>query len=213
MKLLLLDLPGLICAAILGGSIIYFGGPLGLQYLALMLVFLVAGVVVTKYDYERKRELAVFEHERSWENVVANGFVPTLLIVLGAFHPGMLGAYIGSIAAITADKFASELGVLGGNPFMLPFFKPVRPGVSGAVSLLGFFVSFDGAALIGVAAFFLFPGQYSFIDVLLIASVGFVGSFVDTIAGIPETMGFGNKSTTNIICAISGAVLGYFLLH
>ncbi len=212
MKLLLLDLPGLIATAIIGGAIFYFGGAFALQYIALMLVFLAAGVFVTKHDYERKRELAVFEHERSWENVFANGIIPAFCVAAASVDPRFFGAFICSVAAITADKFGSELGVLGGEPFSLLTLKKVRPGISGAVSLLGLFVSFDGAALIGLASYFLFPGHFTLVQVLLIAVIGFAGSLADSAAGIPENAGIGNKSTTNIICAIAGAALGYYLI-
>ena len=209
MQLLLLDKAGLLSALVLGIVVFYFGGAHGLQFLLLVLTFLIAGVLVTKYDYARKRELAVFEHERSWENVLANGTVPALCVVACHFNPAFFGAYVVSLAAITADKFGSELGVLGGRPYSLPFFNRVKPGISGAVSSLGCLVSFDGAVLIGAAAYFVFPGTFSFIDVLLIGVLGFLGSFADSLVGILEVRGFGNKSTTNIICSLAGAALGY----
>lgn len=213
MRFLLLDLPGLISTALIGGLIYYFGGLFALQFLALMIVFLMAGVFVTKYDYERKRELAVFEHERSWENVLANGIIPALCVVAFYFDARFFGAFIGAVAAIMADKFGSELGVLGGEPFSLLDLKKVKPGISGAVSLLGLFVSFDGAAFIGFASYFLFPGHFTLVHVLVIALVGFAGSLADSLAGVPESKGIGNKSTTNIICALAGAAIGYFAIQ
>ena len=91
-----------------------FGTP---AFLVLLLLFLALAVIVTKYGYEKKRELGLYEHERSWENVLANGLVPTICAVL---YPAIgWGPYVGALAAITADKFASELGVLGGDPIYL----------------------------------------------------------------------------------------------
>jgi len=214
-RLILLDLPGTISAAILGGLIIVFGGEQAFAFLLLMLAFLASSVLVTKYDYERKRELAVYEHERSWENVVANGSIPALAVIAGALLPWFpaRAAYIGSLAAIAADKFASELGVLGGKPIALWSLRRVRPGTSGAVSALGLLASADGGMMIGIAVWLLYPGAYTLVDAALIGAVGFAGSFFDTLFGVLEERGIGNKQVTNFLCALSGALLGAFLLH
>ncbi|MEM3030961.1 MAG: DUF92 domain-containing protein [Candidatus Micrarchaeia archaeon] len=215
MRALLLDLPGTISAAVIGGLIVVFGGPDALPFLLLILTVLASGVLVTKFDYDRKRELAVYEHERSWANVLANGGVPALVVIAGVLLPSFpaRAAYLGSLAAVTADKFASELGVLGGKPVALWSLKRVRPGTSGAVSLLGLLASVDGGALIGLAAWLLYPGAYSFLDVALVAGVGFAGSFFDTLFGVLEERGVGNKQTTNLLCALAGALAGALALH
>jgi len=207
MKAALLDTPGLMAALVLAGIVIYFAG---VPALLLVFIFLFAGVLVTRYEHEAKREMGIYEHERSWENVLANGIVPAICAIL--FPYVGIGAYIGSLAAITADKFASELGVLSDKPISLANFKPVKQGTSGAMSVFGTVMSFDGALVIGAACFFLFPGTDLW-RVLLIAVIGFIGSFVDTLFGILEEKGIGNKATTNIICSIAGALLGFWLLH
>ncbi|MEM4389475.1 MAG: DUF92 domain-containing protein [Candidatus Micrarchaeia archaeon] len=213
-RALLLDLPGTISAAIIGGLIIVFGGPNALPFFLLILTVLLSGVLVTKFDYDRKRQLAVYEHERSWANVLANGGVPALVVIASAlFSFPARAAYVGSLAAVSADKFASELGVLGGRPLALWSMKRVRPGTSGAVSLLGLLASIDGGALIGLTAWLLYPGTYSFVDVALIAGVGFIGSLFDTLLGVLEERGIGNKQTTNLLCALAGALAGALLLH
>ena len=108
----LLDFAGLGLAAIMG-IIVAIANP---AFLAIMLIFLVLSVLVTRYGFEKKRDLGLYEHERSWENVLANGLIPTLCAVANPWIGW--GAYVGSIAAITADKFASELGVLGFGLFL-----------------------------------------------------------------------------------------------
>jgi uncharacterized protein (TIGR00297 family) len=207
MKAALLDTPGLLAALALAAIVIYFAG---LQALILVFIFLFAGVLVTRHEHEAKREMGIYEHERSWENVLANGLVPAVCAIIS---PSVgLGAYIGSLAAITADKFASELGVLSDKPISLANFRPVKQGTSGAMSVFGTVMSFDGALVIGLSCFLLFPGTDLW-RVLLIAVIGFMGSFVDTLFGILEEKGIGNKATTNIICSIAGALLGFWLLH
>ena len=201
----MLDREGLLLAIIMGLLIYVFGSQ---NYLFLMLVFFVLAVLVTKYEHDAKRELGLYEHERGWENVLSNGILPTLIIV---FHPvAGLGAYIGALAAITADKFASELGVLSRHAFFLQNFKPIKPGKSGAVSTLGLFMSLAGALLLGIGASFLFP--ITPFQVLIIGFMGFFGSMVDSLFGILEERGLGTKGTTNFFCSLTGAALGYFLI-
>ena len=211
MKILSLNPIGLFAALFFAAVIFAFTGRLAASFVLLLLTFLVSGALVTRYGHERKRELTIYEYERGWENVLANGIVPTLCAVAYAFNPAFLWAYVGSVAAIAADKFASEIGVLGGQPYALPRFNKVKFGTSGAMSLLGTLASWDGGIIIGAAAYFLFPGVTLW-GALVISAIGAAGSFVDTVVGVLEMRGIGNKATTNAICSIAGAVLGLMLL-
>jgi len=202
----LLDFAGLALAAVMGLIIAVFGQ---VSFLFLMLIFLVFSVVVTKLGYEQKRDMGLYEHERSWENVLANGLVPTICAVLSP-QIGW-GPYVGSIAAIMADKFASELGVLGGEPTYLLTMKKVKRGTNGAVTPFGLLMSFDGGLVIGLSAMFLFP-NVGLWKVVAIAAIGFVGSAIDSVVGVLEERGIGTKATTNAICALFGAIAGMALL-
>jgi len=202
----LLDFAGIALAVAMGLVVAFFSAP---AYLALMLIFLVLSVMVTKYGYEKKKEMGIYEHERSWENVLANGLVPTICAVASPWLGW--GPYVGSLAAITADKFASEMGVLGGEPVSLLNFKKVKAGQNGAVTVFGTLMSFDGALLIGVAVFFLIPGVTIW-KVVEIGIVGFAGSMADSVVGVLEERGVGSKATTNAICALFGAVCGLAFL-
>lgn len=202
----LLDWAGVALAVAMGAIVAVFGTP---EFLALMLLFLAASVIVTKYGYEKKREMGLYEHERSWENVLANGLVPTICAVL---HPAIgWGPYVGSLAAITADKFASELGVLGGEPISLLNFKKVKRGTNGAVTLFGTLMSLDAGLMIGIATFALIPG-IGLWKVVGIGLIGLAGSMADSIVGVLEERGIGNKATTNAICALFGALAGLAFL-
>lgn len=200
----MLDKQGLILASILGLLILIIGG---WRYLVVMLAFLAFSIAVTKYEHGIKRDMGIYEHERSWENVFSNGVVPTLL-VFGVPFFGPI-PYIASVAAVTADKFASELGVLSATPISLATLKPVKPGKSGAVSLLGLLSSLAGGLVIGIVASVLFDLNPTVI--LLIGICGLFGSFVDSFFGVLEERGIGTKETTNLICSLSGALLGYLL--
>jgi uncharacterized protein (TIGR00297 family) len=202
----LLDFAGLGLAALMGIIVAVFGQP---SFLALLLVFLILSVIVTRFGYEKKRDLGLYEHERSWENVLANGFIPTACAVANPVIGW--GAYAGSIAAITADKFASELGVLGGEPISLMNFKRTKAGRNGAITVFGTLMSLDGALIIGLAALFLIPGL-DLNKVVAIGLIGFGGSMVDSIVGVLEERGIGSKATTNAVCALFGAVCGLAFL-
>lgn len=205
MMVAMLDRAG-ITLALIFGAVVFLSG--GFSYLLLMLIFLFLSVVVTKYGYYEKKEMGIYEHERSWENVLSNGLVPSIA-ALATPVAGPL-PYICAIAAITADKFASELGVLGGEPVSLADFKRVKPGTSGAVTSLGFAVSLCGSALIGISCIFLFDLTPT--TALLVSLIGFSGGLVDTLFGVLEERGLGTKGTTNLICAAVGALGGYLLV-
>ena len=202
----MLDKPGLALTVLFGAAILIFGG---FYHLVLVFIFLLLSLLATKFGYYEKKEMGIYEHDRSWENVFSNGLVPTLIVVAASFLGWGPLPYICSVAAVTADKFASELGVLGGDPISLEGFKRVKPGTSGAVSITGTLLSIVGSAAVGISAMFLFGVTPTV--ALLIALAGFAGGLVDTVFGVFEEKGFGTKGTTNIICSIVGAAIGIFI--
>ncbi len=201
-----LDKEGIILAVAMGIVIFWSGG---IPYLALMLIFFALALVVTGYEHESKREMGIYEHERGWENVLSNGLLPTMLALVS---PGMGPLpYLACIAAVTADKFASEIGVLGGNPIDLATMKPAKPGRSGAVTLMGTVASLAGATAIGFCAMYIFNINATL--ALMIGAAGFAGSLADSAFGVLEERGFGTKGTTNFVCSLTGALIGFFLLR
>ena len=201
----MLDKKGLLVSIVLGVIILFFGSK---EHLVLMLSFLGLSVLVTRYGEEEKKDMGIYEYERSWENVLSNGIVPAIFVLLTPFF-GIL-PFITSVAAITSDKFASELGVLEKKkPIYLLTLKEVRPGTSGAVSPLGTVMSLGGSAAISAVAVLLFGLSPE--KALLVTAGGFIGCFVDTLAGIPEEHKIGNKFTSNMLGSIAGGVAGIFI--
>jgi uncharacterized protein (TIGR00297 family) len=201
-----LDTKGVLLALFFGAVLLFAGG---LAYLALMLVFFFLAIAVTKYEYEIKKDMGLYEHERGWENVLSNGLLPSAL----ALASPVVGPvpFIASISSVMADKFGSELGVLDPkDPISLFDMKPVKPGTSGAMSVMGTVGSLSGAAAIGVASVFLF--QLTPTQGFLVALIGLVGSIIDTVFGVFEERGLGTKGTTNFICSLAGAILAYYLI-
>ncbi len=87
--------------------------------------------------------------------VLANTGWGAMLAVLALWNtPEVLfAAFAGTMAAITADTWATEIGTLvGGSPRLITTGRPVPPGTSGAISLPGTAASALGGLLIGMLA-------------------------------------------------------------
>ena len=216
---LTLDFGGVISALLLGAALVVTGvlGGLGLFFLIVILYFLLLSAIVTRAGKGRKVRMGLYERSRGWRNVAANGMIPLIISIIYMannsyfFAPqvALLIAYVASVAAITADKFASEIGVLDGDPHMLLTMKKVKKGISGAVSSIGLLASLVGAFLVSLSVFQL-P---NFTYLLVIATVaGFFGNLADSVVGYLEEQGIGNKYTSNMVCAIVGAVIAFVIL-
>ncbi len=211
---LTLDVVGFFVALAMGLLIYLFGGFEGLNFLLVILLFLVASALVTRFKKGRKIQMNMYEESRGWRNVLANGIVPLVIAFfyfLNARHavvPGLsiIVAYVASIAAITADKFSSEIGILDSRAMMLLTLRRIKPGVSGGVSLIGMAAGALGAFVIGVGLF----SFHNFIPLIaIVVAAGLLGDLADSLFGYFEEKGIGNKYTSNIICAVVGAVLGF----
>ncbi len=216
-SILTLDLKGLFSAVVLGILLFVLGGTEGPLFLLSMLFFLIASAGVTVVKYSRKRAMNVHERSRGWKNVWANGAIPlflALLYFIAEVHGGINGAdiivaYMASVAAITADKFSSELGVLDKKTYMLIGLKPVRAGISGGISIIGLAAGLCAAVL--VALIFSFGLSFSLAAIAVVIISGFIGDVVDSLFGYFEEKGIGNKFTSNVACAASAAIIALFV--
>ena len=215
---LTLNIGGVLSAITLGIILLYLGWVTGedLALLLVMIYFLILSTLVTRTGQEKKEKMGVYERGRGWKNVFANGIVPVIVasLFLVSIYQGhtnmvLIAAYVASIAAITADKFASEIGILNGRPTMLLTQRPAKKGESGGVTSLGTTASLIGAFLISICMIALnMPILY-----VVVATVsGFLGSIVDSVFGYFEEHGIGNKYTSNMACAVTGAVITFIIL-
>ncbi len=216
--LLTLDRLGIVFAVCLGALLLYLGGSMGIFFLAGMIWFLVISTIVTVTGKERKMKLKLYQEARGWRNVVANGLIPLVVVALYAFDQGshfispaiLVVSYVASVAAVAADKFGSELGVLGrSRPITLLTLKPSKIGVSGGVTLMGVLAGVVGAALISLML--VGYGNYPFYMTIVIIS-GLVGTLVDSVFGYFEEKGVGNKFTSNLMGGLAGCLLCMLVL-
>ena len=178
---------GAIAAAISGGLIFGLGG---LDWAILLLLFFISSSLLSHAFGRRKAALSEkFSkgHRRDWGQVLANGGLGAGLVVLGAIsqEPGLWwAAFIGTMAAVNADTWATELGVLSPTaPRLVTTGEMVEKGTSGGVTILGSLASLAGAALIGLAAAALRPEMGIGLTVTMALGGGMLGSLVDSVLG------------------------------
>ena len=155
-----LNRSGAYAAAASGGLIFAFGG---FAWAALLLTFFISSSALSRLFPARKRLLTEkFSKgsQRDWAQVLANGGLGTALVIVHAVIPDAAWpwlAYACAMAAVNADTWATELGVLSPvPPKLITSWKIVERGASGGISLWGSLAALAGAALVALIAIF-FP--------------------------------------------------------
>ena len=186
-----LSLSGAWAAALCGGLIFGLGG---LKWAVLLLVFFVSSSALSRLFARRKAALnEKFSKgsQRDWAQVAANGGLGALLALAQAADPQALWpwlAFAGAMAAVNADTWATEIGVLNPRPpRLITTGQVVERGTSGGISLLGSLASLGGAFLVAVfAALFssnLAPLARWLLLPLAVTLGGLGGSFFDSLLG------------------------------
>jgi uncharacterized protein (TIGR00297 family) len=173
-------------AATLVGTIIFGVG--GWQWAILLLIFFITSSGLSRAFKKRKQGLSEkFSkgHERDAGQVFGNGGLATLFAALHALYPQSIVPWIGfaaSLAAVNADTWATELGVLNPTPprMLIDLRKRVEKGTSGGVSLWGTLASLVGAAVIALPAAW-FANNWTLLP--LITFAGLAGSLFDSFLG------------------------------
>jgi uncharacterized protein (TIGR00297 family) len=187
-RLRMLDRSGALTAALLGFAVLAYGG---WAWALLLLAFFASSSLLSRTFKARKRTIeADFAKggQRDWGQVLANGGVGLIALLLwlaGFIDGGQAGLlYAGALATVTADTWATELGVLSRRaPRLVTNWRRVAPGTSGGVTALGTLAALVGAALIGWLAAWLLPGQPLIPVIGAISLAGLAGAFVDSLLG------------------------------
>lgn len=195
---------------VLMGIIIIFSA--GLNWLILMIIFLILSLLATKFAKPYKKKIKQYEGQRTAKNVISNGLISFLMAAFGSYYLPFAGGFVGAIATATADTLASEIGILQ-NPRLLTTMEKVPPGTDGAVSVLGTAVAILGSAIIGLFSYIL--GILPNIYLALITGIlsGTIGCFMDSFVGDKfERKGYLTNEHVNLIGTLTGAIIGIICL-
>ncbi len=193
-----LSLSGVLGAIITGSIIFGLGGWVeGLTLIA----FFVYGTALSKYKERQKSKVAAEKFDkgsrRDIGQALANGGLAAVLAVFGFLYPALgwlFAAFVGTMATVNADTWATELGVLNRRPpRLITTGKEVVPGTSGAISPVGTAATALGGLVIGLTVWVLLGlrilvsgganwfGLWWVIPVGLVA--GLAGSLSDSLMG------------------------------
>ncbi|WP_295722641.1 TIGR00297 family protein [uncultured Methanobrevibacter sp.] len=180
----------------------------GIRWLAIIVLFLIMGLIATYYSKDYKKRLGEFEGRRTAKNVISNGVVAFIMAAFGGYYLPFVGGFIGAIATATSDTLGSELGILS-NPRLITTFKKVPAGTNGAISIRGTSAGIVGSAIIGLASYFLglLPNPLMALKISVIS--GTFGCFMDSILGaLLENRNIINNEHVNLLATITGAIVG-----
>ncbi|WP_172252471.1 DUF92 domain-containing protein [Saccharibacillus deserti] len=142
-------------AALIMGTVYYGAGDL--FWFGLLLLFFVTSSALSKVKQAEKRQ-AEQMYEKSGRRdavqVLANGGIGMLLCLANYIWPAPVwfGLFVGVMATVTADTWATEWGSLSRRPpRSIVTGKPLPAGTSGGVSLRGSLAAIVGAGMIGTA--------------------------------------------------------------
>ncbi len=181
-----LSYSGAVGALVVGTLIFGLGG---WQWGVLLGLFFVSSSLLSHFKEAEKRVAAEkFDkgHRRDSGQVIANGGLGAVLAVLSAvwLWAGWFPLFVGVMATVTADTWATELGTLSHKPpRLITNGRIVEVGTSGGVSVLGTAVSLTGGFLIGLAAGLLEPNYSLWLMTGLGALGGLLGSLFDSLLG------------------------------
>lgn len=196
-----LSLSGVFGAVIVGTTIFGFGGWVrGL----LLIAFFASSSLLSHFKATRKADLAekfAKGGRRDLGQTLANGGVAALLALVigligneGTAYPILALAFVGALATVTADTWATELGVLAKRaPRLITGGGVVPVGTSGGVTPEGTLAALAGGTFIGVTAFLLVQvaaqltlGRWLWSDWILLpvaAISGLAGALFDSLLG------------------------------
>jgi uncharacterized protein (TIGR00297 family) len=182
-----LDRSGALAAWGVGFFTFSFGGMAGA---VVLLTFFISSSVLSRLFTRRKagvNEKFSKGSQRDWGQVLANGGLAAFLIA-GTYifdNPGWLWpAFCGALAAVNADTWATELGVLSpALPRRISNGAEVEKGASGGVTWLGYAVAIAGSGLVAGVGWLFQPQVPAGAFIMLVTLAGVFGTTVDSWLG------------------------------
>ncbi len=220
----LLNLDGSVMAFIIGLFIALQGG---LILILFLLIFLASAFIATRYKFNYKKQRGIqegFKGERGWTNVLANGAVPVIALLLynsgNLINIGFLNSnlaislFVLAIAAAASDTLASEIGMASDKVYLITTLERVKPGTNGGISAYGELWAIIGSVYTFLVAqlIFYFTDTITFSpEILLFGSfIGFLSCQIDSFLGATlERKNILNKSIVNLLAiSISAIIFG-----
>ena len=158
----------------------------GWQWTVPIVIFFALSSVLSKYGRSRKVLFEqVFEKSsiRDWGQVLANGGVAASVTIVSALFPlfDFYPLYLGALAAVTADTWGPEIGVLTkGKTISVLTLKSVEPGTGGGISEYGTVAGTIGAAVVALSGY---PWYTELRTTLIVVVGGVAGSLIDSLLG------------------------------
>lgn len=186
-KLRFLSESGAVSTFILGTVVFGIGG---WKFSVPILAFFILSSLLSKVGKQQKQKLALTYQKSSRRDlgqVIANGGIAGMLVIFWNFNHAewIFYLYLASLAAVTADTWATEIGFFSKTPprFILNF-KPVPSGTSGGLTILGTTASMLGAALIALSGWLMADAQKFHSGIFLaIVFAGLGASLFDSLLG------------------------------
>lgn len=154
----------------------------------LLATFFITSSLLSHFKEDAKKTAAEkFDkgHTRDIAQVFANGGLGALIALFSYLLPSPLWfpLFLGTMATVTADTWATELGTLSQRPpRLITNGRSVEVGTSGGISPLGTAVSFGGGLLIGLISGLLLTTM-PLLTALVGGLSGLAGSLTDSLLG------------------------------
>jgi uncharacterized protein (TIGR00297 family) len=175
-----------VAGAMLTGTLHFGFG--GLTWGLSLIAFFLTSSALSHYK-EREKEPVARQYakggRRDFVQTLANGGLTAALAVIFNVHPTawLFAAFVGGLATVTGDTWATELGVLSRRP---PRFittgRVVPPGTSGGITPLGTGAALAGGLFIGVIAWGLAALFGSGVASPWVAVIGLIGGLAGSLA-------------------------------
>jgi uncharacterized protein (TIGR00297 family) len=168
----------------------------GWRWTVPILAFFILSSILSKLGKKTKVQFEqIFEKpsKRDIGQVMANGSIAGMIILANYFfsNPIWYFLYLASLAAVTADTWATEIGIFSKTPpRSIRNFRQVPAGTSGGITFLGTLFALFGSGFIAAVGWIVAPASIRSVSspVLfgIVCLAGFLASLVDS--GIGATI-------------------------
>lgn len=215
------DLKGTIAALIVGLIVAFLGS---IAWLVVLLVFAITSHLATKAYFQMKKQHRLQEGEAG-ERRVSNVFYAALIglvfaglnftnFITHTFYFHYFELFSVSLAVVSSDTFASEIGVADRNVYMITTFRKTTPGTNGGISLYGEAAALLGAFIVAITYGLLNSAGFGIVKVLTVGLLGFLGCQLDSILGATlENRGKLSKGEVNFLAAFFSVLIAVPVLY